>query len=326
MKYLYPCCLLVYILFSFIACSGNKSENGNGSQFEPEYLIAYNVLVNPEADDYDILTMNLDGSDKKNITNNPDVAWTYHSAGDKIFFISDRDTAKRYYYLYEMNSDGSELKKISNFRLKDSWMGSRDNGNEIVVSPHPSVDSLLYRINRKGDLLQKVSTGTLYSSDPSFSPDGKKIAFVGSNKKSKREPGFKAEIYTVNPDGTDLKQLTSYPDSDTTAEWFAYKAGPPMWHPTENFISYQSKQNGKYSLYAVMSDGSKQWKLTNNSHEEGWHSWSPDGNWLAIELFDEGQSQFHIGLMNWNTKQMNILTDTTYKFQQAPNFVAKVKK
>jgi TolB protein len=47
-------------------------------------------------------------------------------------------------------------------------------------------------------------------------------------------------------------------------------------------------QNGKYSLYSVSLDGQKQWKLTNNPQNEGWHSWSPDGKWLAIELFDNG--------------------------------------
>ncbi|MBT8218909.1 MAG: PD40 domain-containing protein, partial [Bacteroidia bacterium] len=121
--------------------------------------------------------------------------------------------------------------------------------------------------------------------------------------------------------GSNSLQLTQYPASDTTAEWFAYKAGPPRWHPTENYITYQSKQNGKYSLYAVTPDGQKHWKLTDNAQDEGWHDWSPDGRWLAIELFDSEQTQFHIGLMNWETKELNILTDTTYQYQQAPVFV-----
>lgn len=33
-------------------------------------------------------------------------------------------------------------------------------------------------------------------------------------------------------------------------------------------------------------------------------------------------SQFHIGLMNWQTKEMAILADTAYKYQQCPVFVA----
>ena len=32
---------------------------------------------------------------------------------------------------------------------------------------------------------------------------------------------------------------------------------------------------------------------------EDWHSRSPDGKWLATELFDTDEAQFHIGLMDW---------------------------
>lgn len=287
------------------------------------YRLAYNVYV-PDSindDNYEIFTMKLDGSDKKNITNHPDVVWTYLSHKDKIFFVSDRDTTPRTVMLYEMDYDGNNVKKISNFPLRDSWMGVRKNGEELIVAPHPKVDSLLYLINRDGDIINKVATGTPYATDPSFSPDETKIAFIGKNKKSKRDEDYKAEIYVVNSDGTGLKQLSHYPEKDTTAEWYAYKAGPPKWHPTENFISYQSKQNGKYSIYAVSIDGKKQWKLTDNTQNEGWHSWSPDGKWLALELSNEDQSQFHIGLMNWKTKELNVLTDTIYKYQHAPVFI-----
>ncbi len=308
----------------FCSCNGIKDAGQElGKTPGTKFVIAYNVLTVSENDNYDIFTMNLDGGDKKNITNHPDVAWTYLTYGEKIFFISDRDTTGRNIFLYSMNGSGDNIKKITPFRLNDSWMGCRKNGTELIVSPHSSIDSLLYIINLEGEILRKLDTGTPYASDPAFSPDGKKIAFVGKTKKSKRDPDFKAEIYVVNADGTELKQLTHYPEADTTAEWFAYKAGPPRWYPAENFITYQSKQNGKYSLYAVAPDGSKQWKLTDNPQQEGWHAWSPDGKWLAIELFDNDQTQFHIGLMNWQTKELNILTDTTYKYQQAPNFVLR---
>ena len=45
--------------------------------------------------------------------------------------------------------------------------------------------------------------------------------------------------------------------------------------------------------------------------------------WLVIELFDNEQTQFHIGLMSWETKEMKILTDSTYQYQQCPNFIIK---
>ena len=97
-------------------------------------------------------------------------------------------------------------------------------------------------------------------------------------------------------------------------------------HPTENFISYASYQNGKYGLYAVSLDGKRQWKLTNNALWEVYHEWSPDGNWLVTDVSNPEETQYDIGLMNWKTKEMKILTDTSFQFQQSPNFVIKSKK
>jgi TolB protein len=185
------------------------------------------------------------------------------------------------------------------------------------------VDSAFYFIDLKGNILNRIETGLPYSTDPLFVNDGNQIVFHGGLTKSKLIEGFDEELYIMDLDGKNRRQLTHYPQNDTTAGKFDYRAGTPKLNPVDNFISYQSKQNGKYSLYAVTLDGKKQWKLTDNKENEGWHDWSPDGTWLAIELFDNDQTQFHIGLVNWETKEMKILTDTTFQYQQCPNFVIK---
>ena len=268
--------------------------------------------------------MNLDGTEKTNITNLPGVEWSYFSYGDKVFFISDKDSCHRCCYnVYETNYKGENPRKISDLRLADSWISCRNHGSELIIRPHREVDSAFYVIDLKGNLLNRVETGLPYAMDPLFVNGGSQIVFRGGLTNSKLIEGFNEALYTIDADGKNRRQITHYPETDTTAGKFAYRAGPPKQHPTEKFISYQSKQNGKYSLYAVSLDGRKQWKLTENSEDEGWHEWSPDGKWLAIELFDNAQTQFHIGLMNWETKEMKILTDTTYHYQQSPNFVLK---
>lgn len=292
------------------------------SESSPPMKIAYNVLYDAEADNYEIFSMDLDGGNKKNISNWKGVDWVYYAWNDKIYFVSDRDTTHRMYFLYEMDANGDNVRKVCDFRLRDSWLGSRNDGAEYIVNPHKSVDTTaFYIIHRDHDRIKKVKPRLKYFSDPQFSPDGQKIVFRGATKKSKRQEGFIDEIYIMDADGGNRIKLSQYPAADTTAEWYAYRAGPPQWHPTDNFISYHSKQKGKYSLFAVSPDAQKQWKLTDDSRQEGWHSWSPDGRWLAVELFNDQQTQFHIGLLNWKDKTMTVLTDTSYKYQQAPVFV-----
>lgn len=310
---------LIFLATMLAACGSRKDQNASRSA---QYRIAYNVLADSEADDYEIFTMNPDGSGKKNISHNPALEWAYYAYRDKLLFLSDRDTCRRCcYILYEMGIDGENVRKISDICMADSWMSARKNGTELIVTPHRSVDSAFYILNKQGEVLDILYAGLPYSGDPLFVNNGKQVVFRGGLTPSKLVDGFNEELYIINMDGTGRRQLTHYPQGDTTAGKFGYHAGTPVEHPTERFISYQSKQAGKYSLYAVTLDGKKHWKLTDNPQNEGWHAWSPDGRWLAIELFDDDQSQFHIGLMDWQTKEMKILTDTTYQYQQAPVFV-----
>lgn len=320
----------IALLLALSLWSCKEQPETTASETEPSlnnYAIAYNVLYDNEADNYEVFTMDVDGSHQQNVTKLPGVEWTYYAYKDQLYFISDKDTCQRCaYYLYVTDYKGSTPRKVSDIQLADSWMSSRKDGQELIVRPHAKVDSVLYILDAQGKLLQRLETGMPNFSDPLFVNDGAQVVFRGGTKKSKREEGYQEELYKMNVDGTELQQLTHYPIADTTAKWWAYKAGPPKQHPTEKFISYQSFQDGKYSLYAVTLDGDKQWKLTDLAQNEGWHCWSPDGKWLAIELFDTDQTQFHIGLMDWQTKVLTILTDTTYKYQQAPHFVLKTRE
>ncbi len=297
------------------------------SQTPNKYVIAFNVAV-PDSvtnkSNYEIFTMYTDGSGKKNITNNGDVAWTYFAYKNKLYFISDRDTCYRCYFLYECDIDGSNIRKVSELQLEDSWMSSRFNNSEMIVSGRRGKEARyqLFIVNTETGHFRQITNDTAaLHRDPVFSPDGRKIVFA--YQKNKRDYSGHEELYIMNDDCTDMKQITFYPQDDTLRNSYGYKAGPPKWHPTENFITYQSLQAGKYSLYAVNPDGTGQRKLTDVSMNEGWHDWSSDGKWLAIGLSDSAQEYYYIGLMNWETKEMKILTEKFYKYCHAPVFIEK---
>ncbi|NNE98471.1 MAG: DUF5050 domain-containing protein [Pyrinomonadaceae bacterium] len=293
------------------------------AQAPADFQIAYNVLVDKEADDYDVFIMNADGSEKRNITNHKDVAWTYYAYENTIYFISDRGACKRCYFLYSMDTDGKNIKKITDLQLEDSWMSARQNGSELVVAGRigKEVRNQLFVIDiNTGTHRQITNDPDGRFRDPLFSPDGSKIFFV--YKKRKQENPHSGELFVMNADGKNKKQLTKYPANDKSAGKFRYRAGPPRWNSKGKFISYQSVQNGKSSLFAITPDGKKKWKLTDNKLNEGWHDWTPDGKWLAVEMWDDKRTSYGIHLMNYETKETMVLTDKSkYQFQQAPVFV-----
>ena len=76
-------------------------------------------------------------------------------------------------------------------------------------------------------------------------------------------------ICSINPDGTDLKQLT---DNGTSRK--------PRWSPNGNWIAYISGLDLKESLVVMKPDGTDLKQLTDNGTSRK-PRWSPNGNWIA---------------------------------------------
>jgi TolB protein len=315
MKHLIAITAVAAVLFS---CNFSKRPVK-----EKSYRIAYNIHIpDTTKDDWEIMQMNFDGSNKKNITNNKDVAWTYHAFKDRLYFISDRDTCYRCFFLYECDANGNNVRKVSDLRLEDSWMSTSKDGEEMIVAGRINklVRYQFFVINMANGQFRQLTTDTaaMYR-DPCFSPDGKRVVFSYQKKRGDRTAH--EELYLMNDDGSDLTQLTHYPEDNPSAKEYGYRAGSARWHPTENFISYVSLQDGRHSIFAITPDGKKQWKLIDNPNSEGWHDWSSDGKWLVFNSSDNKETQYQIMLMNWVTKEQKQLTDNTYKSQLSPVFI-----
>jgi TolB protein len=283
--------------------------------------IIYNVFEDTAKDNYDIYSMNIDGTDKKNITNTPGVEWVYYTSKDRIFFISDRDTCHRCYFLYEMDANGNKVKRLSDLQLEDSWMSSRNDASEMIVLGRVGkIRAQLFLINLTNGTYKQITNDTVSTKrDPLFLPGGNEIVLAYRPDRNLRRT-VPDELWKMNLDGTNKSQLTHFPKEDTTTEWFRYHAGPPQWNNKYKFISYLSRQKRENQVYAVTPDGKKQWQITSGAMSSGWHSWSPDGEWLVMDRSSHDERGYDIYLMNYKTRETKRLTDS-WKTEQAPVFV-----
>lgn len=308
-KYVSITCLLLIATIAF-----TQSSN---------YKIVYNVLEDREKDNYEVYSMNMDGTGKKNITNTPGVEWVYYAYDNKVYYISDIDTCHRCYFLYEMDAEGNNKRKITDLQLEDSWMGSRNNGTEMIVSGRiGKLRQQLFLVDLKNGKYNQLTSDTVsYKSDPIFSSDGNEIILRYRPDRKLRQTVFD-ELWLLDNKAQPIRQLTTFPKADTTTPWFEYHAGPPQWNSKHNFISYMSRQNKQTQIYAVSIDGIKQWQLTNGELSSGWHAWSPDGEWLVMDRSTNEGKNFDIYLMHYVTGKITRLSDDP-KTEQAPVFVKK---
>lgn len=93
---------------------------------------------------------------------------------------------------------------------------------------------------------------------PSWSPDGRKIAFVS-------ERDGNSEIYMMNADGSDVTRLTDHSADD----WGA------SWSPDGRKIAFVSDRDGNDEIYMMNADGTNVTRLTNNPGVDKFPVWQP---------------------------------------------------
>ncbi|MEZ4547503.1 MAG: hypothetical protein R3B51_07220 [Thermodesulfobacteriota bacterium] len=100
-------------------------------------------------------------------------------------------------------------------------------------------------MNSNGSGVRRISGGG-YATDPSWStnPRVNKIAYV-------KLGGGGANIYTVNPDGSDEKMLTA-----------AGRNENPAWSPDGYYIAFSSTRNAAKDMYIMYMNGENQRRLS----------------------------------------------------------------
>jgi Tol biopolymer transport system component len=183
-----------------------------------------------------------------------DSAW-WSSSGDKIvFLVLNPCDEKKPYNLYVSDKSGTILAEVKSldYPLLE-WSPDR---NQIGILDSPD-NILIYAIDVENSTVKQLPLGRRaagYQNGIKWSPDGKKIAFIGNKD---------GEIYTVNVDDSSVQQLTTNTNMQA--------------------IGLSWKSDGKKlvvltidALYGMDSDGSNL-KLIEKGKNFSLAAWSPDG-------------------------------------------------
>lgn len=170
--------------------------------------------------------------------------------------------------IYRMAADGKSIKQLTagpGTAMNVEPAISPD-GTQIAFSSDRSGKPMIYVMNVDGSNPRRLTFAGHYNSTPTWSPDGKKIAFAGVDKD---KGAF--DIFVINEDGTGLQRLTSA--RKTNGKWANNEA--PAFAPDGQRVMFVSDRTGTSQLYMINIDGTNERRITFDSKNYSKPKWGP---------------------------------------------------
>ena len=170
----------------------------------------------------------------------------------------------------------------------------------------------IYTMNVDGSEGKLVSTGDGRTTCSYFLPGDKKILYSSTHLGGKQcppRPDFSQgyvwavydtfDIFTANPDGSNLKQLTTTPgyDAETTIN-------------RQGKLVFTSKRDGDLDIYTMDASGKNVKRLTNELGYDGGPFWSYDGKQIVYRAYhpqSEKEKSDYVALLKQNLIRPTVL-------------------
>ena len=230
---------------------------------------------------------------------------TFRASGQERRYSWDYDPEMELY----VRSRTGQLTRLTNARGYDAEASYSPDGRWIVFSStrhaytrqlspaeqkqletDPSYFGEIYlmRADSDGSAVTRLTSVNGYDGGPFFSPDGGRIIWRRFD-----EQGLIADVWTMNLDGTDARQITA----------FGAMSWAPYFHPSGEYILFSSNKLGfeNFEVFMVDARGSKEpVRVTYSDGFDGLPVPSPDGRQLAWTSSRAGGREGQIFLAQWN--------------------------
>lgn len=244
----------------------------------------------------------------------------------RIAFMSDRDGD---FDIYLMNTEGENLVNLTADEAINGVPDWSPEARAFVYLTEQEGGSLgVYTMAIDGsDSRQLVGEPSANAGPPRWSPDGGLIAFGAGEIDAESGALIQADIFVVDADGENLRNLTNSASLDRFGDWSpdgrhivfssnidgnlavytievatgettrltdpAYVSATPDWSPDGNRIAYLSERDGDVEIYTMDTGGGDQVRLTESPGPDAFPRWSPDGTRIAFVSFRDGNPELY---------------------------------
>jgi Tol biopolymer transport system component len=204
--------------------------------------------------------------------------------GKKVVFFSGRDGPTS---IYVMNSDGSELTRLTDGSKGDASPRWSPDGSRIAYSQSGS----LAVMNADGSNIQTIMEAQpAQQAQPcraggfvgSWAPDGERIVYYSAALLPADQGGSRFWICSIRADGSDMQVLVEEPAKKLHAE--------PYWSPDGKKIAFRDDRDGdcatpagcNYDVFVLDLETGEQTNVTKHPKFDIEPAWSPDGEWIVF--------------------------------------------
>jgi dipeptidyl aminopeptidase/acylaminoacyl peptidase len=234
-----------------------------------------------DTQDRRLFTMNPDGSGLSEVFQGSGSSPGWSADGERIALQFCPNINLPSCGIWTMNGDGSDPLQLTSSRFDGtgdvgpSWSpaGTRiafTRGNRSCGDPACGGD--IHVMNADGSGITNITNHPAEDQDPAWSPDGELIAF-------RSDRGGDEEIYTMRPDGSEIRRLT-----DAAASGSRFDAAP-NWSPDGAKLVFA--RSGDFpgidiEVFTVTRDGSEETRITFDPRLNLEPAWSPDGSKIVM--------------------------------------------
>ena len=227
------------------------------------------LLVTNKDIDSSIVTMNANGTKKKVVYKavdgsafapswSPDGEWIVFAFGS--FLQGRRSNPAK---IMKVRRDGTEAQELTAGMPNAGFPSWSPSGEEIVFRSWGPDAMGLRILNLKDHTTRVLTNGG--DNLPYWSPNGSRILFT-----RKQDENF--DIYTIKPDGTDVRRMTDFPANDAHAVW-SQDGKYIMWNSGEYGFKdeaalYDNSFQPYGSIWIMNADGSGKRQLTDSHWED----------------------------------------------------------
>lgn len=190
--------------------------------------------------------------------------------------------------------------------LSETTIPKTLSSSKIVFVSNRTGVTYLYKMDADGANQMKLVDLPIIRGQPSWSHDGKRIAFITG------QGTIGNKIYLFN---VDTAKLTALNDE------FKSYIGIPVWSPDDRKIAFVITENEKPHIMLVNSDGTNMFRLTDGFEPV----WSPNGRQIVFVSGQmlKGQGSRHVYRIDVDGKNILDLTSSIEDLTFSPIWVAE---